>query len=112
MAEISNEVKIETLRDNSDVTIRCEGAMDLHNYKEFQKALEEASGVAESLMVDFVLVDYIDTAVLGALAVAANKMIARGKRLELKVAEPSHPLRTMQITGFTAIMDITSVPKQ
>lgn len=94
------------------MTIACAGALDLHNCKPLHDALVEAASTADDLVVDFLAVEYIDTAVLADLAVTANKMIARGRRLKVKVAEPTHPLRTLQITGFSAVLDVLVSPKE
>lgn len=112
MVEFDNVVAMDVAREGDDITIICKGALDLHNYKGFHEALIEASDAAENVLVDFFSVDYIDTAVLASLARAGNKMMARGKRLKVKVAEPSHPLRTLQITGFSAVLDVITSPKQ
>lgn len=98
-------------KEGDHVTITCDGAMDLHNSKPFHDALLEAAVSADAVTVDFRAVDYIDTAVLADLAVAANRMIARGKRLQVMVSDPSHPLRTLQITGFSAVLDVLAEPK-
>lgn len=112
MSDIDGMATVKVVKDDGGVVIECGGAMDLHNSKEFHDVLVEASGLADNLVVDFLAVAYIDTAVLADLAVAANKMIARGKRLKVKVTETSHPLRTLQITGFSAVLDVLISPKE
>jgi len=112
VAEYSNQASVEAVREGDTVTIVCKGALDLHNCQDFREMLMAESAAAEEVIVDFLAVDYIDTAVLADLARAANKMIARGKRLKVKVSEPSHPLRTLQITGFSAVMDVLPSPKE
>ena len=105
------EPTMNVAQEDGDVRITCEGAMDLHNSKPFHTALLDAAASAEGVTVDFRGVVYIDTAVLADLAVAANKMIARGKRLQVIVSDPSHPLRTLQITGFSAVLDVEAEAK-
>lgn len=112
MTDWDRAATVDVVKDGGGVVIKCEGAMDLHNSKEFHDVLIEASREADSLVVDFLAVSYIDTAILADLAVAANKMIARGKRLQVKVAEPTHPLRTLQVTGFSAVLDVLVSPKE
>jgi anti-anti-sigma factor len=90
---------------DNQVTITATGALDLHNVKPFHEALAEAATSADSVVVDFREVYYIDTAVLAYLCTAANKMIARGKRLKLLLKDNTHPRRTIQITGFSAVLD-------
>jgi anti-anti-sigma factor len=105
------ETTMNVTKEGDLVTITCDGAMDLHNSKPFHDALLEAAVTAKAVTVDFRAVEYIDTAVLADLAVAANRMIARGNRLQVMVSEPSHPLRTLQITGFSAVLDVLTEPK-
>ena len=112
MTDLDRIATVSVVKNGDDVVIECEGTMDLHNSKEFHDVLVEASCVADNLVVDLLAVAYIDTAILADLAVAANKMIARGKRLKVKVTEPSHPLRTLQITGFSAILDVLISTKE
>lgn len=112
MTEHDIDYRIDVVRDGSNVTIDCEGELDLHNYKDLHEGLIEGSSTAESITVDLVKVAYIDTAVLASLARAATKMMARGKSLHVKVKEGSHPLRTLQITGFSTVVSLTIVPKE
>lgn len=103
---------MDVTQDDGSVTITCTGAMDLHNSKPFHDVLLTSATEAETVLVDFRQVVYIDTAVLADLAVAANKMITRGRRLKVMVSDPSHPLRTLEITGFSAVLDVEAQPKQ
>lgn len=112
MSEPANTAEVELTREDGSVTLRCSGALDLHNCQQFRDLLKEVSSTADNVVVDFTAVDYIDTAVLAHLAVAANKMIARDRRLQVRVLEPSHPHRTLRITGFAAVMDVIPVAKQ
>ncbi len=99
-------------QEDGATVVKCDGMFDLHNCKELHDLLMDAVGSGADVVVDMVNTAYIDTAVLADLATAANKMIARGKRLKVRVAEPSHPHRTLQITGFSVVMDVIASPKE
>ncbi len=104
--------EVNVTKEGGDVTIAAAGALDLFNSQQFHDALFEAAADAEQVTVDFRETHYIDTAILADLAVSANKMRARGKRLRVVVAEPTHPHRTLEITGLTAVLDLEVAPKE
>lgn len=112
MTEYDREANVSIEQADGTTIIKCDGMFDLHNYGRFHEALADAVAAGDNVVVDFLATAYIDTAVLADLATAANKMIARGKRLQVKVAEPTHPHRTLQITGFSAVLDVLVSPKQ
>ncbi|HEX2952247.1 MAG TPA: hypothetical protein VHV83_22160 [Armatimonadota bacterium] len=100
--------KADQVRVNSNIdgtTIVGIGALDLYN-KNFDAALKEALVSAESVTVDLRSATYIDTAIIANLASAANKLIRRGKRLGILLAEGTQPLRVLAITGLGEIMDL------
>jgi anti-anti-sigma factor len=109
---MDTQPEVNVTKEGGDVTIAAAGALDLFNSKEFHDALLEAANDAEHVIVDFRQTHYIDTAILADLAVSANKMRARGKRLKVVVAEPTHPHRTLEITGLTAVLDLAVAPKE
>jgi anti-anti-sigma regulatory factor len=90
--------------DGGATTIVASGALDLYN-KDFGPAAECASVSAESLAIDLRTAAYIDSAILRILAAAANRMTDRGKRLKVRLANGSAPLRTLSIVGFADVMD-------
>lgn len=102
---MDTEATLEVKNVNGEVTITATGALDLHNAKPFRDAVIEAAESADGVVVDFREVFYIDTAVLAHLCAAANKMIARNRRLKLLLKDHTHPRRTIQITGFSAVLD-------
>ncbi len=99
--------------DNEDgiITIVCEGAFDFVNAGKLREALMESVATGSGVVVDFIGATYIDTAVLAYLAKAANQMLARGQRLQVKIAEPTHPHRALQLTGFSTVVDMLVSPK-
>lgn len=99
----SEQVKV--YRNDADTTIAGVGALDLYN-EEFGLALKEASASAESVVVDLRSATYIDTAILASLAVAGHRLAVRGKRLSVRVAEGTHPLRTLRMVGISEIVDL------
>ena len=104
--------EISVTRKGNDVTIAATGDLDIFNSKEFHDTLLEAAQTADNVTVDFRYTHYIDTAILADLATGANRMRARGKRLRVMLAEPTHPLRTLQITGFSAVLELVVEPKE
>lgn len=102
---MDTEARLEISSVDNAVTISATGALDLHNAKPLREALVGAADTAESVVVDFRSVIFIDTAVLAYLCTAANKMIARDKRLRLLLKDNTHPQRVIKITGFSAVMD-------
>lgn len=102
---MDEETTLDVKNVDNEVTITATGALDLHNSKAFHDALLEAAQSADGVVVDFRSVVYIDTAVLAHLCAASNKMLARDKRIKLLLRDHTHPLRTIQITGFAAVLD-------
>jgi len=98
--------EVTVTRDGDDITIAATGALDLFNCREFHDALLDVADSAERVTIDLRDAQYIDTAVLADVAVGANKMRARQKRLTVVVATPTHPHRALEITGLTAILDL------
>lgn len=97
---------IDTLVEGDKATIRCAGALDLTNSQALVDGLKDATERCDEVVVDFVSVVFIDTAVLADLVVAARAMLRRDRRLKVLVADNTHPKRTLEIVGFSAIMDI------
>ncbi len=107
--ETAQQMSIE--RKEAETILTCSGVLDLNNSEEFKRALAQATANDDYVVVDFSSVIFIDTAVLADLVVGARAMLRRGKRLKVIAAEDTHPLRTLKIVGFSAVMDIEVVPK-
>lgn len=80
--------------------------MDLSDAKKLESALAHATALASEVVVDLQGTIYIDTAILGCLAVAGKAMRERGKQLKVLLSENSHPLYVISMVGFNGLMDI------
>ena len=96
--------------DGTKVTITGKGSLDFINAERFGEGLKRASVSAENVVVDLSSADFIDTAILEYLARAGTAMLRRGKRLKVVVQDGSHPLRVLQITDLTDLVDIEVKP--
>lgn len=105
------ETSLSIMSNDAKVVLTCTGAMDLQNSEEFRDKLMEAADSTKDVVVDFRSVIYIDTAILTGLAKAAKKMRERGKRLKLLLSDKTHPQRTIEITGFSIMLDAIIEPK-
>jgi anti-anti-sigma factor len=105
-AKMDKKAQITVTTKGTSTEITCEGVWDLYNADEFDAALKPASLTAEDVVVDLRTAVFIDTAIIAYIATASNRMIARGKRLRALLSKDTHPLRTLQIAGFSALIDM------
>lgn len=75
-------------------TLAAAGEIDMSNVESFRRALTEAAGQAESLVVDLRSVDYLDSA-----AVAALFAQAAHTRIELVVNDVIAPV--IKVSGLS-----------
>ena len=73
--------------DDNNITVVCEGMLDITNCCEFSDGIKQASLMAENLVIDLRGTLFIDTQVVQDLARAGMTMLERGKRLKVIVAE-------------------------
>lgn len=102
--------RIDVDNDGSDVMVRGSGELDLSIVKELQFGLSHAVTFADSVVVDLRSAAYIDTAILGCLAMAGKAMRERNKKLKIIVAPDSHPLYVIKMVGFSGLMDVEVAP--
>ena len=101
---------VDVVEDGSVVTIIASGELALSNVQEFGDELRNAAASADIVIVDLRPAVFIDSAVINYLAVAARILKSRGRRLKVRVAEGSYPLRVLEIVGFSHLMDIDAEP--
>ena len=102
--------KITVREDETGTTVVGTGSLDLYISDEFKAALKQACERDVGLIVDLRDAFYIDTAIIADLAGAGKRMRDRGKTLRVIVSKGSHPLRTLTITGLTALMELVEEP--
>lgn len=102
--------RVSITYDGNSVTVVGSGTLDLTNSKEFHDGLKEASLNAESVAVDLRCAEFIDTAIVQDLGMAAVTLLKRGKRLKVIVSGRAYPLKVLRISSFDSIMDIESEP--
>lgn len=84
------------------------GEMDLTIGKEFENALKDGFASGKPVVVDLLQAEYIDSAILAALARYGVAMVDRGERLKVIVAAKGHPEDVLKTVGFNQIMDIAA----
>lgn len=108
---MTDNARINIREEGRATTIEGAGSLVLWNSEDFGKGLKRAALEADSVTVDLREADFIDTAIIQYLAIAAVTLNGRGKRLKVLVSESGHPRRAFEITGLTALMDMEVVPK-
>jgi anti-anti-sigma factor len=103
---------VDVVEDGSVVTIIASGELALSNVQEFGDELRNAAASADIVIVDLRPAVFIDSAVVNYLVIAERILRSRGKRLKVKVAEGSYPLRVLGIVGFDQLMDIEAEPPE
>ena len=77
-------------RVNETVAVlRVEGELDIGSADELRSVLERAETQADVVRVDAAGVQFLDSTALGVLLAAAQRLAARGGRLELMNASPA-----------------------
>jgi anti-anti-sigma regulatory factor len=99
---------VELQRSESEgvTTIVGTGQLDSGIVEEFEKALDEGRLTLMPLRIDFRTADYIDSAILQAIAHTANLLAGRGQRLRIMVSSGSQPEYVLRTVGFGEVMDI------
>jgi len=91
------------------VTITAAGDLDRASSEEIRRQLEAAATSSGEVTIDFRAVTFVDTAVLDALAKAANAALQHKRRLKVILSQGSQPLRALEAVGFDEILEITVV---
>jgi anti-sigma B factor antagonist len=101
-------LRIDITTQDSSATISPVGEIDLDTVGLLSACLADtiAAG-ADHVVVDFARVSYIDSAGLGALVGAHNKLSAAGGALVLRCEQP-RVMRLLTITGLTRLFTIES----
>lgn len=105
MADIE---RVTASSGDGTTTVIGKGSLDLYVAEQFKQAISEAVASGKEVIVDIRQASFIDTAIVVALAVPAKKMLERGSRLRVIVADGAHPQYVLNIVGFTDIMDIVA----
>lgn len=99
------EVRTAGVGNQGFVVSIC-GEADLHNAPEMERELQEVLRLgANSVVVDFAEVGFIDSTVLGLLLRYQPRFRARGGDLVL-VSDDRRILRTLEITGLDRVFRI------
>ncbi len=97
-------MKITKNKDGTNLTIALEGRLDTTTAPELEKELNASIAGAESLTLDFSMLDYISSAGLRVLISAHKTMSAKGG---MKVTHVNEIVsEVFDVTGFADILTI------
>ncbi len=97
-------MKITKNKDGTNLTIALEGRLDTTTAPELEKELNASIAGAESLTLDFSMLDYISSAGLRVLLSAHKTMSAKGG---MKVTHVNEIVsEVFDVTGFADILTI------
>lgn len=102
----AEDAQISVSEDSGKVTITGGGTLTFFNAGEFGEKLNDASLIAENVIVDLRPAVFIDTQIVQDLGRAAVVLLNRSKRLKVTIHDGAYPLRVLRISGFEEIMDI------
>ena len=97
-------MQINVTRDNTTLTLALEGRLDNFSSPELKDVLESSLEGVDSLVLDFLKVDYISSAGLRTLLSVHKQMSNRGGMKVLNVNEGV--MEILQLTGFADTLSI------
>lgn len=98
---------VATTRLHGDVVVVSPaGELDLSSSAEFAEAVRRAIGEgAQTVVVDFIRVSFVDSAVLSALVAAVRHLAPRGGRVAV-VCRDRNVLKVLQVTGVDRMLAV------
>ena len=103
---MDRKARVDTSRNGGTVTVTGTGEMDLRIAPLFSQHLKDAAANGEAVVVDLRPADFIDSAILAALAETARLMRKDGRRLAVKVRPGGHPSYVLRVSGIDTVMDV------
>jgi anti-sigma B factor antagonist len=97
-------VEIITTRNDSVLTLALEGRLDTFTSAELEETLKNSLSGIDSLVLDFLKVEYVSSAGLRVLLSAHKRMITQGSMKVTKVNE--EVMEILRMTGFADILSI------
>lgn len=100
-------MEIRTSTADTHFTISLAGRFDFSSHKEFRGAVGQALAAASrEIVIDFALIEYLDSSALGMLLIARDKSKEAGKTVALKNAR-GPAKQVLDIANFDRIFPIS-----
>lgn len=96
---------VDTTIDAGTLTIKVSGRFDFGVHQEFRKATDQASNGVNSIIVDMVGVDYVDSSALGMLLVLRDKVGESKSAVRIKNAK-AEVKKILQIANFDKLFTL------
>lgn len=104
---MKSELAIEVRKVQDGVVVEATGEIDISNIDDFKEAMGRAAEMTDGgVSVDLCGLRFIDTAGLAELVVAAKRLKALDKTLQVMVKESGQPEYVLKTTGLDVILDI------
>lgn len=104
LAERNRIMDIIKTKNENELVLAIEGRLDTTTAPELETALKSELDGVESLVLDFVNLEYISSAGLRVILSAQKQMNKQGKMVIRNVSTDVHEV--FEITGFTDILTI------
>ncbi len=99
-----SRLDIKVKKDGAEYTFLLEGRLDTITSPDLEAKINEATGDASKLILDFAKLDYISSAGLRVLLGATQAMDGKG---DMVVRNPTQPVREVfDLTGFSNLFNI------
>ena len=97
-------MEIETIKDNSNLTIELEGRLDTNTAPNLEKKLGDLNGI-DNLVFDFKKLEYISSAGLRVLLACQKEINSKSGSMIIKNVK-EEILEVFDMTGFSDILTI------